>query len=198
MLTIPCLTHGQESNSGNQPENLTSFHPSPRKALLYAAVLPGLGQAYNRKYWKIPIVYGGFGAFGYSIYFNGSHYFRYKQALIDFQDSDPQTKSYLDLAGPDADPGSFDPSNPSENYTVENKEWFKKQLENNMNYYKRFRDLTVLMTAAFYALTIVDAAVDAFLSDYEISDDLSMKIQPNLLSLPGNVNTIGLKCSFNF
>jgi len=160
--------------------------------------LPGLGQAYNRKYWKIPIVYAGFGALGYSIYFNNSHYFTYKQALIDFQDSSPTTDSYLKLIGANSDPGSFDPSRPSENFSVENEEWFKKQLENNMSYYKRYRDLSVLVTVGYYVLTVVDAAVDAFLSDYDISDDLSMKIQPKLFSLPGNTNTMGLQCSINF
>ena len=188
----------QEINNGNEPNTKTAFQPSPRKAILYSAVLPGLGQAYNRKYWKIPIVYVGFGAFGYSIYFNSSHYFTYKQALVDFQDKNPSTDSYLDLIGSNTDPGSFDPLHPSENFSDENEEWFKKQLEDNMNYYKRFRDLSMFLTAGFYALTIVDAAVDAFMSDFDISEDLSMKIQPELFSLPENINTIGMKFSINF
>lgn len=198
-LLLVCVPiHAQETDSIPRAANEVNIQVSPRRAILLAAALPGAGQAYNKKYWKIPIVYVGFGAFSYSIYFNSTHYIQYKQALIDFQDKDPNTVSYLDLIGPNTDPGSFDPMHPSANYSSGNADWFKKQLEDNMNYYKRYRDLTVLMTVGFYALTIVDAAVDAFLADYDISDDLSMKIQPELFSLPGQMNILGLKCSLNF
>ncbi len=171
---------------------------SPRKASLYSAVLPGLGQAYNKKYWKIPIVYAGFGVFGYFIYFNASHYNEYKLALIDFIDDEASTNSYLDLIGPNVDPGAFDPSQPSDQYTKENEEWFRTQLENNMNYYKRYRDLSVILTAGWYVLTIIDATVDAYLFDYDISDDISLRMDPKLFSLPGKYNTIGLQLSLNF
>ncbi len=171
---------------------------SPRKATLFSAVLPGLGQAYNKKYWKIPIVYAGFGVMGYFIYFNADNYNQYKQALIDFIDEDSGTNSYLDLVGPNVDPGTFDPSLGSPLYSPDNEEWFKTQLQNNMDYYKRYRDLSIILSAAWYVLNIIDAAVDAYLFDYDITDDLSMKIDPKLFSLPGKSNTVGLQVSLNF
>ncbi len=171
---------------------------SPRKASLYSAVLPGLGQAYNKKYWKIPIVYAGFGVFGYFIYFNASHYNEYKQAYIDFIDDEANTNSYLDLIGPNVDPGSFDPSQPSDSYSRENEEWFKTQLENNMNFYKRYRDLSVILTAGWYVLTIIDATVDAYLLNYDISHDISLRVDPKLFSYPGKYNTVGLQFSLKF
>jgi len=171
---------------------------SPRKASLYSAVLPGLGQAYNRKYWKIPIVYAGFATLGYFFYFNATNYNEYKQALIDFSDNYPETNSYLLLIGPNLNPETFDKWLESPLYDPSTAQWFRDQLENNMNYYKRYRDLTVILSAVWYALNIIDATVDAYLFDYEISDDLSMNIDPQLFSLPNNNRALGLSLSFSF
>ncbi len=184
--------------SETQKKSVVVLNHSPRKASLYSAVLPGLGQAYNKKYWKIPIVYAGFGVFGYFIYFNSTNYNKYKQALIDFIDDEMETASYLDLIGPNVDPGSFDPSRPSDNFSRENEEWFKTQLENNMNYYKRYRDLSIILTAGWYVFTIIDATVDAYLFTYDISDDISLRMDPKLFSMPGKYNTVGLQFSLKF
>ena len=188
----------QAEFTAEQTESVVVLEHSPRKASLFSAVLPGLGQAYNKKYWKIPIVYAGFGVFGYFIYFNAENYNEYKQALIDFIDEDAGTNSYLNLIGPNIDPGSFDPSLGSPLYRPDNEEWFRTQLENNMNYYKRYRDLSIILTVGWYVLNIIDAAVDAYLFDYDISDDLSLKIDPKLFSLPDRSNTVGLQLSLNF
>jgi len=72
---------------------------SPAKASLYSAIFPGLGQLYNKKYWKLPLVYGGFGALGYSVTFNQTNYSKYKNAYIDFTDDIPETQSYLNVIG---------------------------------------------------------------------------------------------------
>ncbi len=188
----------QAEFTAEQTESVVVLEHSPRKASLFSAVLPGLGQAYNKKYWKILIVYAGFGVFGYFIYFNAENYNEYKQALIDFIDEDAGTNSYLNLIGPNIDPGSFDPSLGSPLYRPDNEEWFRTQLENNMNYYKRYRDLSIILTVGWYVLNIIDAAVDAYLFDYDISDDLSLKIDPKLFSLPDRSNTVGLQLSLNF
>lgn len=200
LLVGYCVSPGlaQAEFTVEKTESVVVIEHSPRKASLFSAVLPGLGQAYNKKYWKIPIVYAGFGVFGYFIYFNAENYNEYKQALIDFIDEDAGTNSYLNLIGPNIDPGSFDPSLGSPLYSPDNEEWFKTQLENNMNYYKRYRDLSIILTAAWYVLNIIDATVDAYLFDYDISDDISMKIDPKLFSLPDRSNTVGLQLSLNF
>ena len=181
-----------------EPESVVVIDHSPRKATLYSAVLPGLGQAYNKKYWKIPIVYAGFGVLGYFIYFNAENYNEYKQALVDFIDEDSNTNSYLNLIGPNVDPGTFDPSLGSPLYRQDNEEWFKTQLENNMNYYKRYRDLSIIISIGWYVLNIIDAAVDAYLFDYDITDDLSMRIDPKLFQFPGKPSNLGLQFSLNF
>jgi len=181
-----------------EPESVVVVDHSPRKATLYSAVLPGLGQAYNKKYWKIPIVYAGFGVLGYFIYFNAENYNEYKQALIDFIDEDSGTNSYLNLIGPNVDPGTFDPSLGSPLYRQDNEEWFKTQLENNMDYYKRYRDLSIIISIGWYVLNIIDAAVDAYLFDYDITDDLSMRIDPKLFQFTGKPSTVGLQFSLNF
>lgn len=160
---------------------------SPRKAALYSAVIPGMGQAYNKKYWKIPIVYAGFGAMGYFIHFNSSHFTQYKQSLIDFNDDDPSSNSYLDLLGSGIDPGYFDPSLGSPNYSSSNEDWFRKQLESGMDYYKRYRDLSVILTFAWYALNIIDATVDGYLYTYDMSEDLSFYIDHQFYSVPAGV-----------
>lgn len=182
----------------DQPKSVVVLDHSPRKATLYSAVVPGLGQAYNKKYWKIPVVYVGFGVLGYFIYFNALHYNEYKQALIDFIDEYPATNSYLDLIGPDLDPETFDPSLESDKLIPSNTEWFRTQLDNYMQYYRRNRDLSAIITAAWYVLNIIDATVDAYLFDYDISDDLSMDIDPKLFILPGKLNTVGVQLSINF
>jgi len=187
-------------SQGNQDQtkSVVVLDHSPRKATLYSAIVPGLGQAYNRKYWKIPLVYIGFGVFGYFIYSNALHYNEYKQALIDFTDEYPATNSYLDLIGPNLDPETFDPSLGSDKLIPTNTEWFRTQLDNYMQYYRRNRDLSAIITAAWYVLNIIDATVDAYLFDYDISNDLSMEIDPKLFILPGKPNTVGVKLSLNF
>ena len=70
---------------------------SPMKATMLSAALPGFGQIYNRKYWKIPLVYGGFGALGYAVIFNSSYYNKFTRAYSDFTDNIPQTNSYLKM-----------------------------------------------------------------------------------------------------
>lgn len=141
---------------------------SPKKATIYSAVFPGLGQIYNRKYWKVPLVYIGFASLIYSIDWNNDYYVQYRQAYIDISDEDPTSNSFKDL---DIE-GSWDFSDPSQ------VEQFKTRLENAKEQTRRYRDLCIIGTAAFYALNIIDASVDAHLFNFDISDDLTMNWMP--------------------
>ncbi len=141
---------------------------SPKKATIYSAILPGLGQAYNKKYWKIPVIYLGFGTIGYFIKWNNGYYNTYKLAYSDLTDTNPATKSYLDLEV-------------TKYYDLENStdyNNFKTGLSKQSEYYHRNRDLLVICFAGFYGLNIIDASVDAHLFDFDISEDLTMNWQP--------------------
>ena len=129
---------------------------SPKRAVILSALLPGLGQVYNKKYWKLPIIYGGFGGLSYWLYTSTQEYKTYRNALKIRFDDDPNTVDEFD--------GSV-----SENNLIELK-----------NYYKRNLDLSVIFMAVLYALNLVDAAVDAHLFNFDVSDDLSMRIQPRV------------------
>ena len=198
LLVNPAILSAQTNdNKQGRSESVVVLH-SPRRASMYSAVIPGLGQAYNKKYWKIPIIYAGFGAMGYFIHFNASNYNEYKQGLIDFTDGDDNTDSYLNFIGPDVDPGRFDPSQGSPDYNPSDEAWFKEQLENNMNYYRRYRDLSVILTFAWYAMNIIDATVDGYLFSYDMNEDLSLQIDPQLFYLSDHMNGLGLKFRFSF
>jgi hypothetical protein len=167
------------------------FH-SPHKATFYSAILPGLGQAYNKKYWKIPILYAGIGAMGYAIHFNSTNYIKYKNAYRDFLIRDPGNKSYKEVIPP--------------TLTIEEventyNEWFQRALQNKREYYKRYRDLSYIGMAAIYILNLIDATVDAHFYNFDVSDDLSMDIRPAMLepgpaSIP--VRKMGVQLSLNF
>jgi len=160
---------------------------SPHKASLYSAILPGLGQAYNKKYWKIPLIYAGFGAFGYSIHWNNDNYKTMKLAYSDFTDGNPETNSYLDLEGAQY----YDFTNATDSTT------FKTALGKQQDYYRRNRDLLIIVTFAFYGLNIIDASVDAHFFDFDISEDLSFNWQPMMYYY--NDETIyGLRCTITF
>lgn len=159
------------------------FH-SPRKATIYSAVLPGLGQIYNRKYWKLPIVYGGFATLGFFINYNNGEYVKYRQAYSDIIDNDPYTNAYLDLF----DPGVFDPNKITQ---------YEERLKSAKDYWRRNRDLVVIGTAVFYAANIIDASVDAHFFNFDISDDLTINWIPGPVMCMDN-KLIGIHCRFTF
>ena len=169
------------------------FIPDPKKALWLAIVIPGGGQIYNRKYWKLPLIYGGFMGCLYAMTWNNTMYRDYSQAYIDIMDSDENTKSYE----------NFIPAN----YDVKaNKQRLEDVFKRKKNYYRRFRDLSMFCMIGVYALSIIDAYVDAELSSFDISRDLSMKVHPTVIhekysAMRGsglNSSSYGLQCSFNF
>lgn len=165
---------------------------SPKKASIYSAILPGLGQAYNKKYWKIPIIYGGFGACIYFVDWNNSRYQLLRNAYIDLSategfDQEVFINKYSKLPFL----AQYDYDN-----TVD-REYVRDYLTKAQAYYRRNRDLLVISTAALYALNIIDASVDAHLFNFDISDDLTFNWNPTMISLE-NQKILCLNCSFNF
>ncbi len=171
---------------------------SPRKAALYSAVVPGLGQLYNRKYWKIPIVYAGYGTLGYSIYFNQTHYVKYRDAYIDFTDENPATSSYYSVISSAMDKKDYDKEHYPNDYDPDYYDWVKGQLKNGMDYYKRYRDLSMIGMAGWYVLTILDAVVDAQLFHFDVDPDLSMDVMPSVTPLPGAPPVMGVTVGVTF
>ena len=164
------------------------FIPNSNRATWLALIIPGGGQIYNRKYWKLPIVYGGFMGCAYALSWNGKMYKDYSQAYLDIMDDDPNTKSYEDFLPPNADI-----SGQEERY----KEIFRKRKD----LYRRQRDLSIFAFIGVYLLSVIDAYVDAELSDFDISKDLGLKIEPVIFNDGRNKiggNAIGLQCSLKF
>ena len=144
----------------------STWKPSPKRALWLAAVLPGGGQIYNRKFWKLPIFYGGFVGCIYALSWNNQMYHDYSQAYIDIMDNDPSTQSY----------NSF--LHLGTTITEANKKQYQEVFRKRKDRFRRYRDLSVFVLIGVYALSIVDAYVDASLSEFDISDNLSLHIQP--------------------
>lgn len=176
----------------NMPETpvpiLQTWKPDPNKSVWLATLFPGAGQIYNRKYWKLPIFYGGFVACTYALTWNNRMYKDYSQAYIDIMDSDPRTNSFIDFLPP-----SYDVSNPS----VINQ--LKSTFKNKKDYYRKYRDLSIFAFVGVYLLSIVDAYVDAELSNFDISEDLSMGISPTILNdSKSRGNAYGLQYRLTF
>lgn len=169
-----------------------AFVPKPTKALWLSLVLPGAGQIYNRKYWKLPIIYGGFLGCAYALTWNQMMYRDYSQAYLDIMDDDPNTKSYLDMLPP--------------RYDITGREdQFKKIFKRKKDFYRRYRDLSAFCFIGVYLLSVVDAYVDAQLSEFDISPDLSMKVEPAVIGTPklmGGTTSgraaYGVGCSLSF
>jgi hypothetical protein len=168
----------------------------PIKATMMAAAFPGLGQVYNGKAWKIPVVYAGFAAVGYSIYFNSTNHVKYLEAYIDLTDDIPETNSYTfrEFGVP---PEEFDRALGSSSFNASTEDWVKTQLINGVDYYRRYRDLSYVGVAVWYLITILDANVDAHLSDYDVSENLNIALEPTPLQTAyGPVMGMGVKITF--
>jgi len=169
------------------------FKPNSKKSTIYAAIFPGLGQIYNRKYWKLPLVYGSFVGCAYAISWNGSQYNGYKHAYRDFISDDSDATSWEDYRY-----GVYLREEP-ENWTNEMKRNFSNTLKSARDFHRRNRDLSYIVTVGVYAIWIIDAYVDAQLFDFDISPDLSMRIGPVLFDCTAyNSRSIGMQLSFVF
>lgn len=170
-----------------QKKEELKFIPDSRKSVWYGLIFPGAGQIYNRKYWKLPIIYGGFMGCVYALDWNGKMYADYSQAYLDIMDDDPNSKSYIDFLPPGYD-------------ITGQEERFKTIFKNRKDIFRRQRDLSIIAFIGVYLLSVIDAYVDAELSDFDISKDLGLKIEPALFndSRNRNINAVGLQCSLKF
>ncbi|MCI6047282.1 MAG: DUF5683 domain-containing protein [Prevotella pectinovora] len=168
-----------------------TWSPDPKRAMWLAIVLPGAGQVYNRKYWKLPIVYGGFLGCIYAWRWNNQMFRDYSQAYMDIMDDDPNTQSYNQFL------------HLGMQITDENKERYQNLFKRRKDYYRKYRDLSIFCMIGVYALSVIDAYVDASLSQFDISKDLSLKIEPSVMNDRRSANplkssALGLQCSLNF
>lgn len=138
---------------------------------------PGLRPGYNRKYWKIPFVYAGFGGLAYSVGFNTGKYNEMMKAYQDFTDKIPETDSYIGLIK-GADPSEYDPVLHPDTYNPSSKSWVEDNLLRAVDYYKKYRDLSYIGVAVWYLITVLDANVDASLANFDVSDQLDLQIAP--------------------
>lgn len=150
--------------------NWDTWRPDPKRALWLALVIPGGGQIYNRKYWKLPIFYGGFVGCIYAMTWNNQMYHDYAQAYMDIMDDNPDTKSYEQFM-------HF-----GTQITDQNRSRYQELFRKRKNRYRRWRDLASFVTIAVYAVSVIDAYVDASLSDFDISRDLSLHVAPRVLN----------------
>ena len=169
----------------------TTWRPDPKRALWLALVLPGAGQIYNRKYWKLPIIYGGFIGCIYALTWNNMMYKDYSQAYQDIMDDDPNTASYNKFLHLGV---KIDSSN---------EEHYKEVFKNRKDKYRRWRDLSIFVMIGVYALSVIDAYVDAKLSAFDISKDLSLKVGPTIIPNHSGGNllqaqAVGVDCKLNF
>lgn len=167
------------ADSAKRTERLFGLHVTrPQKAGLLA-LAPSGGQIYNKKYWKLPLVYGMVGGLGYWVYFQQIRYIEYRDAYKLGQEARNQglaPSAYL---------------KDTSKYPNASKETSFANVYNNLTGYRSYRDLAILISALGYSLQILDAVVDAHLHDFDVSDNLSLNWQPTLLPVPGQLVPAG-------
>lgn len=165
----------------------SSFNPDPMRAVWLSALFPGLGQIYNRRYWKLPIVVGGYVGLFYATTWNSNMLADYQRAYLDIMDSDPTTNSYMDFFASSYREEDID------------KTWLTNVLKQRKDYYRQYRDLCIICMIGLYAVCMIDAYVDAQLYHFDISPDLSMQWQPAIIPTARSVlPAVGLQCAITF
>lgn len=168
-------------------EREVSFNPNPTKAVWLSALFPGLGQVYNRRYWKLPIIVGGFMGLGYATTWNNGMLKDYSRAYGDIMDTDPSTNSYMDFFPSTTQESSLD------------KTWLTNVLKSRKDYYRRNRDLCIICMVGVYFIAMVDAYVDASLSHFDISPDLSIDVAPAIFQdSHERLPSVGVQWAINF
>ncbi len=164
------------------------FNPDPTRAVWLSALFPGLGQIYNRRYWKLPIIAGGYVGLAYATSWNNQMLKDYTRAYGDITDNDPNTKSYMD----------FYPSTIREEDL--DMDWLENTLRSRKDFYRRNRDLCIICMVGLYLVCIIDAYVDASLANFDISPDLSIKLKPAAIGQPqtSNLPSLGGAVSLEF
>ena len=169
LMLIPLIAKAQQ-------DSIVVRKPDAGKAVWLGAIVPGAGQIYNGSYWKLPVVYGAFMGCGYAISTMQGRYSGYKSAYLELYNdiqagtvSEDPSKSYIAII-----PDGYDLSR------VGGASTWSNTLKNRQSIYRRYRDYSVLALIAVYALSLVDAYVDAQLFDYDISPNLSLNIEPQI------------------
>ncbi|MBQ9822524.1 MAG: hypothetical protein IJM58_10410 [Muribaculaceae bacterium] len=166
-----------------------AFNPDPQRALWLSALCPGLGQIYNRRYWKLPIVVGAFVGLTYGASWNNRMYKDYSKGYRDVLDDDPETRSYMDFFPPTVQESDLDMA------------WLQKTMKSKRDYYRRYREICVIAMVGVYLINIVDAYVDASLAHFDISPDLSLDVSPTAIDsgvTGSRLPSLGLQCAFSF
>ena len=170
LMMLPLLAQAQQADS--------TFYKKPDavKAVWLGVICPGAGQIYNKSYWKLPIVYGAFMGCGYAISWTQNRYSNFKTAYLDLYNdiqagtvTEDPAKSYIAVI-----PDGYDLQR------VGGANTWMKTLDNQQQIFRRYRDYSVLAIVIVYALSLIDAYVDAQLFDYDISPDLSLNIEPRI------------------
>ena len=169
-----------------------TWRPNAKRAMWLAIVIPGAGQIYNRKFWKLPIIYGGFMGCIYALRWNNMMYKDYSQGYIDITDGNPETHSYDQFL------------HLGQTITDKNIKTYEEVFRKRKDYYRRYRDLSLFVLIGVYALSVIDAYVDASLSEFDISDDLSLRVAPAVINNGSRSNNllhssaVGLQCALRF
>ena len=187
----PALLSGKKLKMKKE-RDWSTWRPDPQRALWLALVIPGGGQIYNRKYWKLPIVYGGFMGCIYAMTWNNMMYKDYAQAYLDIMDNDPGTSSYNKFL------------HLGRQITPQNEERYKTIFKKRKDRFRRYRDMSFFVMVGVYAISVIDAYVDAELSAFDLSKDLSMKLRPTVIGNgrqtmnPLTAAAVGVNCSIEF
>lgn len=190
-VSMKMLSANDSVKNKKPKRDWNTWRPNAKRAMWLAIVIPGAGQIYNRKYWKLPIVYGGFLGCLYAIRWNNQMYHDYSQAYMDIMDNDPNSQSYNQFL------------HLGNTITEENKEQYQNLFKKRKDFYRRYRDLSIFCLIGVYALSVIDAYVDASLSEFDISKDLSMKVEPTIINNKSSLNplkssSLGLQCAIKF
>lgn len=176
MLIISCGSTLAQISADSIPvsrDTVVGWRPDPLRAVWMGVIIPGYGQIYNRSYWKLPIVYGGFMGCIYAITWTNGKYSDYKDAFRDIS-----TDEVLS-----SDPSrSYNAMLPN-GYTIDRmggRASYTRYLQNRQNSFRRYRDISIVATIVVYTLSLIDAYVDAQLYDFDISDELSVNVQPQI------------------
>ena len=192
------VTVTPDKNSKATKRGTTSFKPIPRKATIASLIFPGLGQIYNRQYWKAPIVFGGIMGCAYAITWNNKTYQDYKNAYYDIiidakNDPDGERPETWNQSWQVYIPSSVDPATQLHSST------FHNNLKRNKDYFRRYRDLSYIVGVAIYFIILADAYVDAQMFDFDVSPDLSFRVAPEFR--PGTITgarTCGINICMTF
>jgi hypothetical protein len=171
-LAVPIRSQPADSTIPDTSRTFTVHKHSPRAAVILSMAIPGLGQVYNHKYWKVPIIYGAGGAFAYFAGFNQLKYKKFRRALVD---TPVGSQALID--------GQYYP---------------QEVLANGENYYRRYRDISVFGVGLIYFLNIIDAMVDAQFYYFDVSDNLALRIRPTMNTGPGLMASMGIGITIRF